>query len=184
MKRLVGGSLVLAAIAFAAMTGVAGATHSNGQGPDKDTTNGSSVNNIATPFGVFPGQQHVNAQNKAAGGVGGQGHFWTVIFAGPPIFPPGTVETLSGDITCLNAVSNQSSNSGLITDSTGPVNVTGLGVIGKTVDNGEPGSDATSPDLAGGSLLPAPLAACPPPQLLGVPLFPITQGNYIVHDGI
>jgi hypothetical protein len=174
----------LALFAFVAMTGVASATHSNGQGPGQDMTDGSSVNQVATPFGVFPGEQHVNALNKAAGGVGGRGHFWTVIFAGPPIFPPGSVETLSGDVTCLNAVGNQSVNSGLITDSTGPVNVTGLGVVGKNIDNGEPGSDATSPDLAGGSLYPVALTTCPPPAFVGIPMFPITQGNYIVHDGV
>ena len=177
----------MALIAFAAITGVASATHSNGTGPDKDFTDGEAKAPIATPFGVFPGQQHVNGQNTAAGGVGGQGHFWTTIFAGPPIFAPGTVETLSGDITCLNAVANQEVDSGLITDSTGPVNVTGLGVIGKHVDNGEPGSvqgGGSPPDLAGGSLLPAPLAACPPPAFVGVPLFPVDQGNFVVHDGI
>ena len=59
MKRLIGGSLVLALIAFAAMTGVASATHSNGQGPDKDFADGEAFAPIATPFGVFPDRKSV-----------------------------------------------------------------------------------------------------------------------------
>jgi hypothetical protein len=193
MKRLIGGSLVLALFAFVGLTGVATATHSNGQGPDKDFADGTGQLIMTIPgFGVYPAQTHINGQNKAAGGVGGTGHFWTVIDAEHPVvgIAFSQPETLEGDLTCLNSVyggtpPNQEDDSGVITSSTGDVDVTGLAVLGKHIDNGEPGSDASSPDLSGGALIgTVPYTTCPPPQFVGIPISPITQGNYIVHDGI
>jgi hypothetical protein len=184
MKRLIGGSLVLALIVFAAFTGVASATHSNGVGPGKDFADGTGQGPIATPFGVFPSQQHINGQNTAAGGVGGTGHFLTDIFAGPPFFPPGTVEEIEGTLTCLNSVGNQELDSGVITTSTGPIGLVGVHVIGKHIDNGEPGAGSPA-DMQGGMLIgPLNLTVCPPPAVVGAPVFPITQGNLVVHDGI
>ncbi len=169
---------MLAAFAFA---GVASATHSGGQGgANKDSLDGTDIRTlISLPTGVFPSNQHVNAQNAAAGGIGGEGHFWIKAFVGP-----GTEQEIRGEVTCLNNVGTQALYSGSITSSRGPTDYTGLGWIGKVVDNGEPGSDTVTPDLSGGSILSGGLASCPPPQFVGLPMFPIEQGNFIVHDGV
>jgi hypothetical protein len=185
MKRLIG-SLAVGLLALASMAGVASATHSNGQGPNFDLLSGSARLLLDTPFGTFPSDQHVNAQAHPRGGTGTIGHFWTNIHAGPPAFPPGTEEDLSGDELCLVAIGNVSLDRGLITDSSGPIPVTGLGVLGIHIDNGEPGKGGKDnpPDEASGALTPPPGPApvCPPPSPFSTGQ-PVEQGNFIVHDG-
>jgi hypothetical protein len=184
MKRLLT-SLAVACVVCGAIASTASATHSNGQGPDKDFTNGTAQLLIDTPFGTFPSQQHINAQSGPQGNTYTTGYFSTTIFAGPPVFPPGTVEFLEGDVLCLDANGSDEVDRGVITNSSGPVPVTGLGVVGFHEDNGEPGhGDGNPPDQAAGFLTPppGPSPGCPP----GSPFFgqPVEQGNFIVHDGI
>lgn len=185
--RKIYGLFVVAVLALAAVPSVAGATHSNGEGPDKDFTNGSakSVGVFISPFGVFDSQSHINAQARAPLGGDAQGMFFTNLTASSPnLFPAGTEETLSGEVRCLDAVGNTSVDRGIITESTGPVILTGASVIGKRIDNGEPGHGS---DLSGGNLGP-PIGPNPPPgscnALTGIPVSPIDQGNFTVHDGI
>jgi hypothetical protein len=186
MKRLLG-SLVVALLALAAMATVANATHSNGQGPNEDTLHGTARLLLDTPFGTFPSQQHIDASSEPQGNQNTIGNFFTRIDAGPPTFPPGTEEDLSGDVLCLNAVGNASNDRGLITDSSGPVPVTGLGVFAFHKDNGEPGKGGKDnpPDEASGALTPppGPNPVCPPPSPFSSGQ-PVEQGNFVVHDGI
>src|SRR5438477_2459695 len=184
MKRLLT-SLAVTCVVLGALASVASATHSNGQGPDKDFINGTAKLDIDTPFGTFPSQQHINAQAGPQGNTDTTGQFWTTIFAGPPVFPPGTEEQLSGDVLCLDANGNDEVDRGVITASSGPVPVTGLGVMAFHQDNGEPGhGDGNPPDNAQGFLTPppGPNPACPTASPVGG--FPVQQGNFIVHDGI
>ena len=187
MKRLLV-SLGVSLVALAALAAVASATHSNGQGPNQDTLHGTARLDLDTPFGTFPSQQHINASAHPRGNKDVIGHFYTRIDAGPPTFPPGTEENLSGDVLCLTADGNRSNDRGVITDSEGPVPVTGLGVFALHVDNGEPGKGGKDnpPDEAAGALTPPPgpgPVICPPPSPFASG-HPVEQGNFVVHDGI
>lgn len=185
--RKIYGLFVVAVLALAAVPSVASATHTNGEGPDKDFVNGSakSLQVFINPFGFFDSQSHINAQARAALGGDAQGHFFTNLTAtSPNLFPAGTEETLSGDVYCIDAVGSTAVDRGVITESTGPVILTGASVIGKRVDNGEPGHGS---DLSGGNLY-LPITPNPPPgscnALQPIPVSPIDQGNFTVHDGI
>ena len=69
MRKYFGGLVVVLAIAML-VPGTALATHSNGQGPDKDFRHGSHKGFCPTPFGTFPCQVHVNGQSESATGPG------------------------------------------------------------------------------------------------------------------
>jgi hypothetical protein len=185
--RKIYGLFVVAVLALAAAPSAALATHSNGEGPDKDFVNGSAkqFGVFISPFGVFDSQSHINAQANAPLGGDAQGHFFTNLVASSPnLFPAGTEETLSGDVRCLDAVGSTAVDRGIITESTGPVILVGASTIGKRIDGGEPGAGN---DQSGGNLGP-PIGPNPPPgscnALSGVPVAPIDQGNFTVHDGI
>jgi hypothetical protein len=190
MKRLFG-SLAVVILAMGVLASAAAATHSNGEGPDKDFADGSAKLPLNTGlFGTFPSQQHINAQSTTPLGGGGAttGMFFTRIFASGPICggPATCEEDLQGPVRCLDAVNNQEIDRGLITSASGPIPVLGFGVLGKHIDNGEPGADSASPDLAGGTLFPPPPpnVSCPPGNTPFSLVLPVQQGNFIVHDGI
>ena len=69
MRKYFGGLVAVLAIA-ALVPGTALATHSNGQGPDKDFRVGTHKGFCPTPFGSFPCQVHVNGQGFSATGTG------------------------------------------------------------------------------------------------------------------
>ena len=180
MRRLIV-SLTVALLTLGTVAGVASATHSNGQGPDKDFTNGSTKGPVVTPFGTFPSQAHINAQNQ--GPLAGEttGSFFLRIFA-----PTGDVD-VTGDVQCLTAVGNSSVNIGIITTMTGSFgpfpegSLVNYRILARNDDNGEGSQDP--PDASGGNLLP------PGPTPVTCPFFPISttpqpQGNVTVHDGI
>jgi hypothetical protein len=185
MKRLLG-SLAVAVLALGVMASVSSATHSNGEGPDKDFAYGTAKLFIDLPLGLGThySQQHVDGMSGPQGGGGAQGHFFTNIYDFPA---PGQTGSVSGDIVCLDAVQNSDVNRGVITDDNQGGGFVGAGIIGQQIDNGEPGFDDPPPDMSGGSFTPPPPpnVVCPPGNAnLGLSLRPVLQGNYIVHDGI
>jgi hypothetical protein len=172
MKRLIAG-VAAALLAMGIIASVASATHSNGEGPDKDFAVGTLKGPVATPFGNFPGQQHIDAMSGPQGGGGAQGHFYVSIFG----TPFGDVH-FSGDILCLTVVGNSDVNRALVTDSDTPLLPPGSGLLGRHIDNGEGADDP--PDRALGIINP-PSNVCP---FIPLPTLPQVQGNITIHDGI
>jgi hypothetical protein len=182
MRRLLGG-LVVVVFALAMTAGTASATHSNGEGPDKDMVVGTAKLPVTVmPFGTFPSQQHLNAQADAVGAGNADGRYFTNIDGGPALGE----NDVDGPTLCLDVVGTTGVDRGLIENASGAVAelFIGFGVIGKHVDNGEPGAGAPA-DQAGGGITPPP---GPSPVCnagtLGIVTHAVEQGNYIVHDGI
>jgi hypothetical protein len=172
---------VLSLLTMAFVPGVASATHSNGNGPDKDFVAGAGKGPLPTPLGTFPAHYHANGQSKASGGTPAQGTWFTDIFPTGPFASLGTV-TISGSIICVNAAGNGANWRGIIEDSNQPgLAPPGFGVLSRWVDNGEGQKDP--PDQQVGFLTPPPGAnpTCPP---LPFTTNPNLQGNLVVHDGI
>ena len=179
MRKVLVGLLALLAVAL--MPGVASATHSNGQGPDKDFVAGSGKGPLPTPLGTFPAQYHANGQSDASGGAPAQGQWFTNIFPTGPFAGLGTV-TISGPIICVNAAGNLANWRGIIADSNQPgLAPPGYGVLSSWTDNGEGANDP--PDTQVGFLTPPP---GPNPTCPATPFTagPNLQGNLVVHDGI
>jgi hypothetical protein len=177
MRKYFGG-LVLALVIAVMVPGTALATHSNGQGPDKDFRVGTHKGFCPTPLGTFPCQVHVNGQGFSATGSGvpAQGHWYIRIFAGD-FLNLGTV-SLSGDVVCLQTIGNSTHTRLLITQSSTGLAPPGFTIIDRAVDNGEGVNDPE--DESTGFLAP-PGATCPP---LPLTTTPIEQGNITNHDGI
>jgi hypothetical protein len=190
MRRLVV-SFVVALLALGAVASIASATHSNGEGPDKDFTNASTKGPTATPLGTFPSQGHVNATtdpgSPSCTNNGTCGNFFLRLFTPPsPQNPTGEVDA-TGDVTCINAFGNNSVVGVVVTSQEGqfgpfpPGALVGYRVLARNTDNGEGADDP--PDASGGSLIPPGPAftVCPP---IPFPTLPQPQGNITVHDGI
>src|SRR4051812_12093124 len=125
MRKMLGGLLVLA-VAVALVPGTALATHSNGQGPDKDFVTGTLKLPLPTPLGTFPGQIHNNGSSESASGPGfpAKGHFYTKIFD----TPVGDVN-LDGSIICLVATGNQAFLRAVVENSNTPLAPPGANLI-------------------------------------------------------
>jgi hypothetical protein len=180
MRKYFGGLVVGSAIAmFMLVPGTALATHSNGQGPDKDFQNGAHKTNCPTPFGTFPCHSHTAAQGFSATGTGvpAKGHWTLSIFTGGFLGLPDPV-VLSGEVTCFNAIGNSGHVRQRIDQSNTPLAPPGFTIIGRAIDNGEGANDPE--DESTGFLAP-PGTTCPP---LALTTSPIEQGNIVVHDGI
>src|SRR6266550_56066 len=99
-------SVVLSILALALLVpGGALATHSNGNGPDKDFIAGSGKGPLPTPLGTFPAHYHANGQSDATGGSPAQGTWFTDIFPTGVFASLGTV-SISGPIICVSAAGN------------------------------------------------------------------------------
>jgi hypothetical protein len=178
MRKYFGG-LVLALVAIAVMVpGTALATHSNGQGPDKDFRVGTHKGFCPTPFGTFPCQVHVNGQGFSATGTGvpAKGHWYIRIFPGG--FLGLDLVAISGEVVCLNAIGNDVWTRLRIDESSTPLAPLTFTVLDRATDNGEGAND---PEDASTGFLAPPATTCPP-----IPLTtsPIEQGNITNHDGI
>ena len=106
MRKLVGSLVVVFALVAVLVPSTASATHSNGQGPNKDFRNGSHKGFCPTPFGTFPCDVHVNGQSESATGPGvpASGHWFIRIYPGGVLGLD--LVDLSGDVICLNAIGN------------------------------------------------------------------------------
>src|SRR4051812_34109920 len=189
MKRFVV-CFFVALFAFGMLAAVASATHSNGEGPDKDFTNGTTKGMTATPFGTFPSMGHVNAATDPGSPTCTQngicGTFTLRLF-----LPSGSTVQATGDITCLTATTiggtNSSVYAAVLTSQEGQLgpfpsgSLVGFRILARTIDNGEGANDP--PDENGGLLTPPgpPFLVCP---ALALATLPQPQGNVTVHDGI
>ena len=179
MRKYFGGLVLVLAIAML-VPGTALATHSNGQGPDKDFRVGTHKGFCPTPFGTFPCQVHVNGQSESATGPGvpAQGHWYINIFTGGFLGFPDPV-ALSGDVTCLTAIGTSAWTRLAVTASNTPVVVPGFHTIrDRAVDNGEGAND---PEDSSTGFLDGPGTTCP---TIPLSTTPIEQGNITNHDGI
>lgn len=192
MSRLI--TLVaLASLAVFALPGLAGATHSNGdgQGAKQDFVDGTGQ--VGPPTGQddqsASSELHVNAKVDPpppgflqANEPKGQFYFRQ---ADPAI-------DISGEVTCLAVDDNRAVVGGRVdkSKSGGPIGE-GSGVLFTIVDNGEPGDDDV--------FTPLPVIAAPPARglcqfLIGEgPIFPtqtqftpdggeLDRGNFVVHE--
>ena len=177
MRKYFGGLVVVLAIAML-VPGTALATHSNGQGPDKDFRHGSHKGFCPTPFGSFPCQVHVSGESESATGPGvpAQGHWFIRIFAGS-FLGLGTVE-LSGEVICLQTIGTSVWTRLRIDQSNTGLAPPGINIVDRAIDNGEGSNDPE--DTATGFLSP-PGTTCPP---IPISTTPIEQGNITAHDGI
>jgi hypothetical protein len=192
MRRL----LVVSACALLAafvLPGTALATHSNGQGPDKDFISGAANGTVPTPCGNQPAHFEANGQSDVAvTGAFATGHFFTRIFFDAPCLSF-TEAYLTGDILCVNAFTgafnppgaNGAVWRGVITQSDPNIPgilSPGMGVLSRHIDNGEGADDP--PDRAIGFPTPPPGPGpinCPSTELSTTP---VVQGNLVVHDGV
>jgi hypothetical protein len=192
------GVLVLSLLTALAVPSLAMATHSNGQGPDKDFVNGAAKGPVPTPCGTPIAHFHTNGQSDVpVTGSPATGHFFTDIDF--TTLPAGNClgfvsAEFSGDVTCVNAYpaftpgeTNSATWSGVINEVLlQPGNVpgipgllfAGMGILSRHVDNGSPGAGN---DEAVGFPTPSASTTCPPIEFT---TSPIVQGNLLVHDGV
>ena len=178
MRKLIGSLVVAFALVAVLVPATASATHSNGQGPSKDFRNGSHKGFCPTPFGTFPCDVHVNGQSRDATGTGmpAQGHWFIRIYPGGVLGLD--LVSLSGDVTCLNAIGNSVwTRLTIVTSSTG-LAPPGFTILDRAVDNGEGAND---PEDASTGFLAPPGSGCPTTPFS---VTPIEQGNITNHDGI
>ncbi len=162
----------LGLLALAASPGVAGASHSDGKGPKKDSVRGTGHFEGLNPRSGLPTDAtlHVSAQSGPSG-ENPKGRFFVNREAPSEL-------RIRGKVTCLNVVGNQAVVGGRIEggqapDATFPI---GGGVLFQFDDNGE---GRVIPDRMQGSPTSTP-TVCPNP----VPAANLTvqQGNFVVHD--
>ena len=168
-------SLTLALLLSVALgVSVANATHSDGEGSDKDFARGTGSTQLGfQPLGspdltIVDVKIHENATSGPMG-EDPQGRFYFRAETSD-----GEVVDVMGEVTCLNVVGNRAGIGGMITKAN-PVLGGGNGVLITVEDNGEPG---TGLDEVG--VIPTqtpPTVLCPPNVTA-----PVTQGNYVVHD--
>ncbi len=158
LKRIMS-VLAVAILATVAFSGVALATHSNGNGPNKDFVTGS------TRFPFLDAKVHINAMSGPSG-EDPRGHFY---------INQESFAVFRGTVTCLNVVGNRAMVGGEVERSSPGFPDEGTGFLQLIVDNGEPGDSDSSET----TLTEVPPTICPPPLPSGIPA---TRGNYVVHD--
>ena len=166
MKRMLS-VLTLALLVSISVAGVAGATHSNGEGPKHDFVTGTGQFSPET----VDQEIHVNAKSDPSG-EDPQGHFFI-----RGTNNRGQAADIRGSVTCLNVNGNNARVGGEIEQSRTPLFPEGRGILLTITDRGEPGDG----DGFSGNTVLTPPRRCPPP----FPVLPVTQGNYVVvHDAM
>lgn len=165
-------SFLLVCATFLAFAGVSGATHSPGTGPKQDVVAGTATLVVPPPYLQAP-HLHVNANNDPATGAA-RGHFF-IRYSVPPI-------DIRGDAVCVDTAVTIGTVIGQVESITAnpanyPPGFPGVNdfVRIRITDAGEPGTL----DEANWDPLSAQPATCP----AQAGDLPISQGNYIVHDG-
>jgi hypothetical protein len=167
--------LMLSLAAVGLTAGVAGGTHSPGEGPKHNFVHGTGHGQQELPgLGTSSVDVHVNA-NADRDAVRARGHFIIRLRALEEVGSPGV--EISGEVTCLIAAGSRAMAGGEIERSNFAAFPEGSGVLITIVDNDQPGS--TAPDEFVTFAAPPPGEACPPPVPAGEP---IHQGNFVVHD--
>ena len=162
----------LGLVALAASPVVAGASHSDGEGPTKDFVRGTGHFEGPNPASGQPTDAtlHVSARSGSSG-ENPTGHFF-VNRAAPSEL------RIRGKVTCLNVVGNQAVVGGRIEGGQAPdlVFPIGGGVVFQFDDNGQ---GRVISDRMQGSPTAAP-SVCPNP--IPAARLTVQQGNFVVHD--
>jgi hypothetical protein len=163
MKRLLAALTLALLLSLVAAVGTASATHSEGQGPNKDFVNGTAKLDLVPDTAL---QIHVNAQS-APDGTDPQGYFF--------VRQEGFFDVdIRGTVTCLNVNGNRAVFGGVVEQSRLPTVPEGRGVLIEVQDNGEP----NEADRADGFILFVPPTSCPVSVFTNL----TSQGNFVVHD--
>jgi hypothetical protein len=158
-------------LAVASTPSVATATHSQGSGPNFDTTNGTG----RQVFSFFTSAAHVNARSND--GANPRGHFWVEQDA-PGLDPMQTFKR-QGDVTCHRVSGHDAVVGGRLRTPLPFFFSTFRGAVIVIRDNGEPGAGRDRSVILLMFEVPE---SCPEPfedQFFD----PIERGNFIVHDG-
>jgi len=171
---------VLALLALAACPVVAGATHSNGEGPERDFATGTAIRTAVLPNGSDTRvMMEVSARSGASGENAG-GRFFVKRTTDPPVAGRPDLD-FSGRVTCLRIVGNRAIVGGVVTrDNLDlPSNqIEGTGFLGVYVDNDQLG-DGTDDEANSRPGLAPPGNTCP--TSAPFPTVPFQQGNYVIH---
>jgi hypothetical protein len=161
--------VVIALVVLGTVPGVAGATHSNGQGPGHDFVVGTVKFSGMSPEGnQVTAERHVNAKSGPSGQEA-EGYFWIRQES-----PRGNLD-FSGRVTCLSINGNRAVVGGEV--ERGKLLPPGRGVLIEYVDRGEGAGEG--PDLSRPTGRPEPPTSCPAALDIAQP---ITSGNITVHD--
>ncbi len=179
MRRTVIFALVASLLVAIAVPGIAFATHSGGQGPKKDFANGTGQ--VVTA--ALDQQIHVNAQRKPSKPARG----WIVEKTTEQTTGGATETRYKARVTCISAVGDPTNIGetdavigGQIVKTKAGVPTGVQGVLIFIKDGGEPGAGKDEVSRTFSTTVPD-QAACQSATATG--LTPITQGNYVVHDG-
>lgn len=165
-------AVALGLVTLAASPVIAGASHSNGNGPKKDFARGTGHFEGPNPVTGQPTDltMHVSARSGPSG-ENPKGHFFVKRQAPTEL-------RVRGEVTCLNVVGNQAVvggriERGQVPDAVFPI---GGGVLFQFDDKGEA---RLIPDRMQGSPTSTP-TVCPNP--VPAARLAIQQGNFVVHD--
>jgi hypothetical protein len=166
MRQLFSPTVAMVVVMFAAsITGAAPKTN------QATGTGHFTVEDATDPSNNLTGDVHVNAKGDTASA---KGHFFIRLAQEST----GTDISLSGRVTCLDAVGNAATVGGIVTSTNQPTTLPeGTGIIIGVLDNGSPGKDQDA--ITELTQTPTPVV-CPPPSV--VPLVVIDSGNYVVKS--
>jgi hypothetical protein len=172
-------ALTLGLLALAATPVVAGASHSDGNGPKKDFVTGTATRTAVLPSGSDTRVKMGVSARSGPSGENARGRFFVKRTTDPPVAGRPDLD-FSGRVTCLRVVGNRAIVGGVVTrDKLDlPSNqIEGTGFLAVYVDNDQlAGADDESNSTPG---LPAPGNVCP--TSAPFPTAPFQQGNYVVH---
>ena len=177
VRRLLG-VIAVGTLATLGFAGVASANHTDSPAPAPYQDSAWGAGTFCQPGGgPFCALFHTNAKSDFDGS-NPQGTGFAHITAGGD-----RVADVYVRVTCLNVVGNQAVVGSEITMSSNPGFLPpGIGALAQYTDNGEPGSNSTTPDRGFATPVPTPPVVCPPPGFF--PDEPVTQGNFVVHDAL
>jgi hypothetical protein len=177
VRRLLG-VIAVGTLATLGFAGVASATHTESSSPAPYQDSAWGAGTFCQPGGgPFCALFHTNAKSEFDGS-NPEG----TVFAHITEVATGFQAEVYGRVTCLNVVGNQAVVGSEITKTSDPGFLpVGIGALAQYTDNGEPGSNSTTPDRGFATPVPTPPVICPPP---GFPTSPVTQGNFVVHDAL
>lgn len=179
-------ALALGLVALAAWPVLAGASHSNGNGPKRDFATGTGIRTAVLPSGSDTRVMMGISARSGPSGQNARGRFFVKRKTDPPVVGRPDLD-FSGRVTCLRVVGNRAIVGGVITRDkldlpSNPIEGTGFLGIYLDKDQLDDGSHDESNSIPG---VPPPGTVCPLTVTTPtgpLPTAPFQQGNYVVHD--
>ena len=179
-------AVALGLVTLAASPVMAGANHSNGNGPKNDFATGTAIRTAVLPNGSDTRVMMGVSARSGPSGENARGRFFVKRTTDPAVAGRPDLD-FSGEVTCLRVTGNRAIVGGVVTrDKLDlPSNqIEGTGFLGIYVDNDQlsGGADDQSNSTPG---LATPGDVCPTSVILPtgpLPTAPFQQGNYNVHD--